>query len=75
MSGLSGTEARVERRVRVCGSYMYSIAYVLLPGPSLSSLPPFAELVPGPPPPPPCDANGTAVGALRANATLKVTLQ
>ncbi|PNH09512.1 hypothetical protein TSOC_003845 [Tetrabaena socialis] len=82
VAGESGTEARISRRIRVCGSYIYLLSYVLLPGSSLYSLPPFAEYNPQQQqgkgkkaPDPPCAANSTVLDVLRANASLSMTLR
>ncbi|EFJ51982.1 hypothetical protein VOLCADRAFT_87045 [Volvox carteri f. nagariensis] len=41
--GNSNKPARISLGFRVCGSYLYFVSYVLLPGPSLEALPPFQE--------------------------------
>ncbi|KXZ56559.1 hypothetical protein GPECTOR_1g501 [Gonium pectorale] len=57
VSGESGTTARISKSVKVCNSYIYLISYVLLPGPSLEALPPFAEYKP------PAQSIGLAAGS------------
>ncbi|GIL43027.1 hypothetical protein Vafri_831, partial [Volvox africanus] len=85
--GESGTATRIAKAVRVCGSYLYIVSHVLLPGPSLEALPPFIEyttptlnLAPvttstmATTSPRSCNPNGTILDVLRSNPDLSYTL-
>ncbi|KAG2442722.1 hypothetical protein HXX76_002804 [Chlamydomonas incerta] len=75
VSSSAGTEARITGRIKVCDSYAYRVAYVLMPGLSLEALPAFAEAraAPPPPPPPTC-ANASIPDMMSANGNLTTTL-
>ncbi|GLI68973.1 hypothetical protein VaNZ11_013502, partial [Volvox africanus] len=85
--GESGTATRISKAVRVCGSYLYIVSHVLLPGPSLEALPPFIEytkptlnLAPvtttttATSSPRSCNPDGTILDVLRSNPDLSYTL-
>ncbi|PNW85186.1 hypothetical protein CHLRE_03g175300v5 [Chlamydomonas reinhardtii] len=76
VSSSAGTEARITGRVKVCESYAYRVAYVLMPALSLTALPAFSEAraAPPPPPPPPACANASIPDLLSANGNLTTTL-